>query len=209
MPMAHIHGHGTGFTVLELLVTLTIAAILLGAGVPTFQQFTQRQHMKAAVGSLHNDLLLARSEAVYRNLEVVACPGDPAMRLQRRQRLEPRLDRVRRRQRRPPAAERRNPAAARSVVRAPAHHQLRRPQQHPLLRRTAARPGSNAGIAFCGPGGPAQARRLVVSNVGRIRREDYPKSTPPTALDSPAQSTDNTAPRMFSPVAQLVRAGDC
>jgi type IV fimbrial biogenesis protein FimT len=39
-------------------------------------------------------------------------------------------------------------------------------------------PGSNAGIAFCGPGGPAQARRLVVSNVGRIRREDYPEIDP-------------------------------
>jgi type IV fimbrial biogenesis protein FimT len=73
-----IHGHGTGFSVLELLVTLTIAAILLAAGVPSMQQFTQRQHMKAAVGSLHNDLLLARSEAVFRNLEVVACPGEPA-----------------------------------------------------------------------------------------------------------------------------------
>ena len=73
----HIHGHGTGFTLLELLVTLTIAALLLTAGVPSLQQFTQRQHMKAAVGSLHNDLLLARSEAVVRNLEVVACPGAP------------------------------------------------------------------------------------------------------------------------------------
>ena len=75
----HIHGHGTGFTLLELLVTLTIAALLLTAGVPSLQQFTQRQHMKAAVGSLHNDLLLARSEAVVRNLEAVACPGAPAV----------------------------------------------------------------------------------------------------------------------------------
>ena len=38
-----IHGHGSGFTVLELLVTLSIAAILLAAGVPSLQQFTQRQ----------------------------------------------------------------------------------------------------------------------------------------------------------------------
>ena len=50
-----IHGHGTGvhrhtaFTVLELLVTLVIAAVLLLTAVPAFQQFSWRQHIRAAL----------------------------------------------------------------------------------------------------------------------------------------------------------------
>jgi len=35
-------------------------------------------------------------------------------------------------------------------------------------------PGSNGSITFCGPGGPAQARKLIISNLGRIRRETVP-----------------------------------
>ena len=73
-----IEGHGTGgrfvrgITLLELMITVSIAAILLVVGIPSFKEFMARQRMKAAVGSLHNDLLMARSEAVHRNAVVVA-----------------------------------------------------------------------------------------------------------------------------------------
>ena len=72
-----IHAHGTGATVLELMVTLAIAAILVTTGVPSFQNYLLRQHVRAAVNQLHHDLMLARSEAVYRNAVVIACPGAP------------------------------------------------------------------------------------------------------------------------------------
>jgi hypothetical protein len=39
-------------------------------------------------------------------------------------------------------------------------------------------PGSNARIGFCGAGGPPDARKLVISNVGRIRRDLYPDIDP-------------------------------
>lgn len=173
----HIHGHDPGFTVLELLVALTIAAILLGVGTPALQQFTHRQQMKAAVSSLHNDLLLARSEAVFRNLEVVACPGDPAS-----------------------GCSGAGDWSRGWIVFADSSGDRQRQAGEPLLRhgqwfermritssasRSSIRfypdgsaPASNAGIAFCGAGGSARARRLVVSNVGRIRREDYPEIDP-------------------------------
>jgi type IV fimbrial biogenesis protein FimT len=35
-------------------------------------------------------------------------------------------------------------------------------------------PGSNGSITFCGLGGPGQARKLVISNLGRIRRDTAP-----------------------------------
>jgi Tfp pilus assembly protein FimT len=125
----HIHAHGTGihraaaFTVLELLVTLAVAAILLLTAVPSFQQYTQRQNMKAAVNSLHNGLLLARNEAVHRNVPVVACPGDDTDGCT-----------VPRSERRPPAPGRRNVAAARTGVGKPVRQQFPRPHQHPVRR---------------------------------------------------------------------------
>ena len=73
-----IHSHGTGATVLELMVTLSIAAILLSLAAPSYESFTNRQRMKAALGALHADLMAARSQAIYRNRIVVACPGNPA-----------------------------------------------------------------------------------------------------------------------------------
>jgi type IV fimbrial biogenesis protein FimT len=172
-----IHGHGTGFTVLELLVTLSIAAILLAAGAPSLQQFTQRQHMKAAVGSLHNDLLLARSEAVFRTLEVVACPGEPAG-----------------------GCTGASDWSRGWIVFADENGDRQRQSSESLLRhgqwfegmrissssgRSSVRffpdgsaPASNGSIAFCGGGGASQAWRLVVSNVGRIRRAEYPEIDP-------------------------------
>ena len=75
-PFGQTGGRQSAFTVLELLVALTIAAVLLAMAVPALQQFTWRQHMRAGLGNLHNDLLVARSEAVFRNVAVVACPGD-------------------------------------------------------------------------------------------------------------------------------------
>jgi type IV fimbrial biogenesis protein FimT len=178
-----IHGHGTGvhrhtaFTVLELLVTLVIAAILLLTAVPAFQQFSWRQHMRAAVGNLHNDLLVARSEAVFRNISVVACPGDPAGGCQGSSDwsdgwivfADDSGDRQHQ----------------------PAETLIRRGQVFEALaisgsagRRSVrfladgSAPGSNGTIGFCGLGGPALARRLVISNIGRIRRDDYPAIDP-------------------------------
>ena len=39
-------------------------------------------------------------------------------------------------------------------------------------------PGSNASIGLCGRGGPQHARRLVISNIGRIRRDTFPAVDP-------------------------------
>ena len=39
-------------------------------------------------------------------------------------------------------------------------------------------PGSNGSISLCGRGGPEHARRLVISNIGRIRRDLFPGINP-------------------------------
>jgi type IV fimbrial biogenesis protein FimT len=182
-PGMPIHAHGSGiqrtggFTALELLVTVSIAAILLLTGVPALTQFTQKQQLKAAVGALHQDLLLARSEAVNRRLAVVACPGDPAGGCTGTLDwsngwiafTDDNGDRLRQ------AGEvllrhgQRNGAVM--IRGSSGRTQLR-------FYPDGSAPGSNGTISFCGRAGPAQARKLVISNVGRIRRDFAPELGP-------------------------------
>jgi type IV fimbrial biogenesis protein FimT len=173
----HIHSHGTGIqkgiTALELMVTLSIAAILLAIGIPSLQQFTQRQHMKSAVTGLQQDLLLARSQSVYRNAIIVACPGGPAdgcsgspnwsggwivfedeNRDEDRQSKEPLI-------RHGQALEQvdiRN-SSGRSAIR---------------FFPDGSTPGTNTSLSLCGLDGPPGARKIVISNIGRIRRDTWP-----------------------------------
>lgn len=166
-------GRQAAFTALELLLTLSIATVLLTVGAPALQKFNQKQTMKAAVQALHSDLLMARSEAVYRNRHVVACPGNPS-----------------------DGCESTTAWSGGWIVysddnrdrtRQNGEDLLRHGQgfQHLMIHSSAGRrtirflpdgssPGSNSSITLCGPGGPEQARKLVISNLGRIRRDVAP-----------------------------------
>ncbi|HJV85913.1 MAG TPA: GspH/FimT family pseudopilin [Noviherbaspirillum sp.] len=63
-----------GFTLTELLVTMTISAILLGIGIPSFTSFIGSQGATTASHDVTSMLTLARSEAIKRNTNVVATP---------------------------------------------------------------------------------------------------------------------------------------
>lgn len=63
-----------GFTLVELMVAVSVLAILASFAVPTFRQFTARQQVRAASFDLRTDLLLARSEALKRNRNVTIRP---------------------------------------------------------------------------------------------------------------------------------------
>jgi type IV fimbrial biogenesis protein FimT len=56
-----------GFTLFELLVSITILAILATLAVPSFTGFIADQRVKAASFDLMSALTLARSEAIKRN----------------------------------------------------------------------------------------------------------------------------------------------
>ncbi|MES1925394.1 GspH/FimT family protein [Salinisphaera sp. T31B1] len=64
-----------GFTLLELLVALAVAAILLGIAIPSYRSMVQRNAMAASVNDLVGALNYARSQAVTRGRAVYVCPS--------------------------------------------------------------------------------------------------------------------------------------
>lgn len=162
---------GNGFTVLEMLLVLAITAILLIIGIPALQSYEMRQRMSAALDLLHTHLALARNEAIRFRTQVVACPGEPESGCTEvadwsdgwivfgdlngdRQyqdtetilRVEPGLEQV--------------------VIRSSSGRANLR------FYPNGSAPGSNSSITFCDQRGPVSARKLVISNSGRIRREE-------------------------------------
>jgi len=64
---------GQGFTLIELMVTVSVAAVLLAVGVPSFQTTVKNNRLTAAANSLVGALNLARSEAIKRGVFVTFC----------------------------------------------------------------------------------------------------------------------------------------
>jgi type IV fimbrial biogenesis protein FimT len=70
MPSTPSCHRSAGFTLIELLVTLAVLAILVGIGLPAFSELIASQRTRAATSALHDSLMLARSEAIKRNISV-------------------------------------------------------------------------------------------------------------------------------------------
>jgi type IV fimbrial biogenesis protein FimT len=67
-----------GFTLLELLIALVIAAIVAALGVPGLGGYIAEQRVQSRADALLRSLERARSEAIRRGARVDLCPGDGA-----------------------------------------------------------------------------------------------------------------------------------
>lgn len=65
--------HQRGFTLVELMVTIAVLAVLLGIAVPSFTESTLGSKLRTQANDLVAGALLARSEAIKRNQAVTLC----------------------------------------------------------------------------------------------------------------------------------------
>lgn len=71
-----------GFTLIEIMICITIMAIATGFAISSFRKMAERQHLKNASGSLAIQLSAARAEAMSRNvaLEVALVSAGSSLR---------------------------------------------------------------------------------------------------------------------------------
>ena len=63
----------SGFTLIELMVAISVLAILIGIGVPSMVEFLKNNRRAAAVNALVSDLQRGRSNAISTGIETVLC----------------------------------------------------------------------------------------------------------------------------------------
>lgn len=63
----------SGFTMIELMVTLSVMAIILALAAPSFRDFIINNRLTAQINDLVADISLARSEAASRGVQVALC----------------------------------------------------------------------------------------------------------------------------------------
>lgn len=66
-----------GLTLIELLISLALMALLIGFGLPSLGSLIARTAHQAQVDQLLSQLQQARSLAILRNTQVLLCPIDP------------------------------------------------------------------------------------------------------------------------------------
>ena len=66
----------TGFTLIELMITLVVASIVLTVAAPSFSTFFLKNRMSTQANDLITSLTLARSEAIKRGTSIKVCSSD-------------------------------------------------------------------------------------------------------------------------------------
>ena len=61
-----------GFTLLELLITVSVLSIVLAAATPSFKNVIETNKMQRLADELHGFMIQAKSEAVFRNQDLWA-----------------------------------------------------------------------------------------------------------------------------------------
>lgn len=86
--MAHPHGlgrssvtprrHTTGFTLMEVMLAVTIASILVGVAIPSFRQFILNSRLTGAANDLTIAFTTARAQAIKTHVQTIVClSADP------------------------------------------------------------------------------------------------------------------------------------
>jgi type IV fimbrial biogenesis protein FimT len=68
--------HSQGFTLIEVMVTMLIAAIVLFIGIPSFQSYVSNNRQITSINDLVTAFNLARSTAITHRERVTVCKSD-------------------------------------------------------------------------------------------------------------------------------------
>ena len=66
----------TGFTLIELMVTVSILAILLATAIPAMADFLERNRANAIISEVRNLVAMARENAVHHGCFTTLCPSE-------------------------------------------------------------------------------------------------------------------------------------
>jgi len=71
--MKNSDNNNSGFTLLELLITISIVGILTSLAAPSFSTFIQDRKLEAILNDFRSGLVMTRSESVKRGQRTVIC----------------------------------------------------------------------------------------------------------------------------------------
>ena len=63
-----------GFSLIEMMVVISIVAILAAIAIPSFQSIIRNQRIKNSSYEMFTSLMVARSEAIKRNTDITVAP---------------------------------------------------------------------------------------------------------------------------------------
>lgn len=66
----------TGFTLIEMMITVSIASLLLALAVPSFKSLISENNVVTSTNDLTSSIRMARSEAIKRGERTALCPSN-------------------------------------------------------------------------------------------------------------------------------------
>jgi len=176
-----MHDRNSGFTLIELILAITVAAVLLSIALPSMFEFQQRQRIVAAANELVAHINLTRRHAVLQREIAVMCPSPDGSSCSGENRWDRGwiVFRDPDRNGAPDQAEdllRTGNALEGLLIDSAGRTRIR-------YKPSGSAAGTNLTIKLCDTAHPDQSRAVIVSNPGRPRVDDLPSHLSCPATD--------------------------
>lgn len=181
--------HIGGMTLFELLITLSISTLTLGAGIPFIAGIISTNRVSGQVNALRGALALTRSEAIKRNQHVVLCKSADGKHCTRSgqwtQGWIVYVDRNHNRRR-----EIQEPLLRLHDKLANGHRLTYRGfgSRHYIVYRPTGFTQMNGTFTLCAPNAPERSRALILIKTGRVRLSKTRPDGSPLQCDNSANS---------------------